>query len=717
MAKKLLYKIKIEGLDKEIAALKELSDRTKQLKDEVKQLEVAGSQEAERRKIELNETQQQYRRLQNEVKNRKKAEQESVNTLEKMRAKLAAMNQQLERTEIGTKKFQELMQQSKKLKSDIDAADQATGRFQGNVGNYKNAIIDAFQQMGINVKHFTGALESTGRTFEVVTAATGRTSGALRVLRLALISTGIGAIVVALGSLVTYLTTVQKGIDAVNKLLVPLGNVMQRVFGIVQELGGGIAAILSGNFRQGWEEMRNAVSGVGDKLQQAWQEGQRLYDIMMQLRQVSLTMAAAEGRFNRIIAEQREILQDVNKSDAERLKAGKQAMLAAEQLKTLRLQEVDLQIEQLKLQQKQNDTGAEGLKELAALGAKRDQIEADHKNEMRRVQQAINTIVKKGSDDRAKALEEERKAQAAAYAENIANINAIMAAYGQLGNKSKAAAEAMAKVFRPEDEEEIPDIPAIITALGELQQEEIKLAQQTTDAIKGTYAERLAALVELTRRGLITEEQAAERKRQINAMIMDDSIAALRGVAKEGSSIGRALFLFEKLMAVRKAFMALQEGLAKTAGSAPFPANIPLMIGFAAQVAGLISAIKGVVAPEPPKFARGVIGLDGAGTETSDSINARLSKGESVMTAKATRVFAPVLAQMERSVGNTPNMQLGNRRFAGGYIPAAVDPMANADVIIRRTIEAVTAIPVVVSEQDISAVQARVRKIRTTGDL
>ena len=38
-----------------------------------------------------------------------------------------------------------------------------------------------------------------------------------------------------------------------------------------------------------------------------------------------------------------------------------------------------------------------------------------------------------------------------------------------------------------------------------------------------------------------------------------------------------------------------------------------------------------------PQFATGVVDLKGAGTETSDSINARLSKGESVITAKGTR--------------------------------------------------------------------------------
>lgn len=76
-----------------------------------------------------------------------------------------------------------------------------------------------------------------------------------------------------------------------------------------------------------------------------------------------------------------------------------------------------------------------------------------------------------------------------------------------------------------------------------------------------------------------------------------------------------------------------------------------------------------IAAQQPPKFAKGVIGLDGAGNETSDSIDAKLSKGESVVTAKATKRYHRELAAMEWSVGNKPNYQFGRGHFAGGFIP------------------------------------------------
>lgn len=88
----------------------------------------------------------------------------------------------------------------------------------------------------------------------------------------------------------------------------------------------------------------------------------------------------------------------------------------------------------------------------------------------------------------------------------------------------------------------------------------------------------------------------------------------------------------------------------------------------AATGAAQIGVIAAQQPPPPPRFAEGVIGLDGAGTETSDSIPAYLSKGESVITAKATKRFHNELAQMELAVGNQPNYQFGKGKFAAGII-------------------------------------------------
>jgi hypothetical protein len=740
--KQLLYTLEIKGTETELSRLAQIRQNMDELSKDIKEVSKTDKSAAEEKKVQLQVEQKAYRELQTQVRNRNVSEKDSVKTLESMRAQLALFNKQLEKTEVGSDAFKKLQLEAKGLRDEIKEVDAQSGMFYGNVGNYKNGIIDAFQQMGINIKGVTNNIEKGAKALQMTTQAVGGTSKAvtglsavLRVLKVALISTGIGAIVVVLGTVIAYLTTTQKGLDAINKILIPLGTTLQRVLGIVQNVGAAFAKIFSGEAKQGWSDLKDTVAGIGDELSEAWKDGQRLVQIALELRQISLTIAASEGRFNRIIAEQREILQDVNKSDAERLKAGETAILAATNLNQLKQQELDLEIEKLKKQQDQNDTDAEGIKKLAELGAQKDQLEANLKNETRRIQTAINSLQKKSADDAIKAVADERTArfeafkersmqlkmyaeiEAKLYKDGIESIQAFQLEFDKLIEKRKTALNAEGVIFKLFDEEEIEDIPDFINMLGELQSEEIRLAKETTEAIKGTYADRVAALKLALQQGLITEQQYGNRKKQLNEEIADATIASLKGVAKEGSAISRGLFLFEKAMAVRKAFLAITQGTAETA-KVGFPQNIPLLIGFAAQVAGLIGAIKGVVAPEPPKFARGVIGLRGAGTETSDSIPARLSKGESVMTAKATRAFAPVLAQMERSVGNTPNMEVGAAKFAGGFIPTpSVQDVPDYQRIIQDTIKAVADIPVVVAESDVTRVQNSVRRIKVMGDL
>jgi hypothetical protein len=58
-----------------------------------------------------------------------------------------------------------------------------------------------------------------------------------------------------------------------------------------------------------------------------------------------------------------------------------------------------------------------------------------------------------------------------------------------------------------------------------------------------------------------------------------------------------------------------------------------------ASINAAFGVAKAAINKPPPKFARGVIGLEGQGTETSDSIPAYLSKGESVIPAWGTKAI------------------------------------------------------------------------------
>lgn len=118
-----------------------------------------------------------------------------------------------------------------------------------------------------------------------------------------------------------------------------------------------------------------------------------------------------------------------------------------------------------------------------------------------------------------------------------------------------------------------------------------------------------------------------------------------------------------------------------------------LMALINAAFAGAKAAIKG--------FSTGGY-VQGTGTETSDSIPARLSNGESVMTAKATSMFSPILSAFNQLGGGVPIVVSGNQSNIGIDMLAAA--VAKGYSMAPRP---------VVSVEDINKTQRRVKTIES----
>ena len=116
-----------------------------------------------------------------------------------------------------------------------------------NIGNYQSALqglsptlggfVNDLQGAYANLRNVKDALIAQSAAMVGSTEATSGTSKALNLFKIALVSTGIGAIVVLLGSLVTYLTSTQAGIDKVTAVTRPLQAVFQSLLGLFQNVG------------------------------------------------------------------------------------------------------------------------------------------------------------------------------------------------------------------------------------------------------------------------------------------------------------------------------------------------------------------------------------------------------------------------------------------------------------------------------------------------
>ena len=204
-------------------------------------------------------------------------------------------------------------------------------------------------------------------------------------------------------------------------------------------------------------------------------------------------------------------------------------------------------------------------------------------------------------------------------------------------------------------------------------------------------------------------KQLAKKEVEINtakAKAIGQAVGALSDLLDEAEEKNRAAAIASKVLALAE--IAINSGVAIAAGikqsqSVPFPANLAAIAStVAAILAGITSAIKTV---KSAKFATGGT-VFGVGSTTSDSINARLSNGESVMTAEATSLFSPILSAMNQLGGGVPIVSVTPQTQMGEDMIAAA--VAKGMLMAPQP---------VVSVREINDVQNRVQVIETLSKL
>ena len=112
---------------------------------------------------------------------------------------------------------------------------------------------------------------------------------------------------------------------------------------------------------------------------------------------------------------------------------------------------------------------------------------------------------------------------------------------------------------------------------------------------------------------------------------------------------------------------AISEAIAANAGK---PWGFAAIAGVVAQIMSAMASAIGII--NSAKFATGGL-VTGPGSGTSDSIPAMLSNGESVMTARSTSMFAPLLSSLNQLGGGVPITSSAPTQELGiDYLAAAV---------------------------------------------
>lgn len=323
-----------------------------------------------------------------------------------------------------------------------------------NVGNYTASTKDAIIQTGffsaqvaqlqriqailnIFLKKNTQETAANAAATKGAAAANGGLTKGLKFLRIALISTGVGAIVVALGSLIAAFASTQRGADAFTKVLRPLQAVFESFIGFLQDtafkafdklkevfndpkqavidlgnaikdnlinrfkalgiLGEGIISLFKGNFEKGFKELSDATLQLGTGVEdltgkvkalanetsesvsglvaEAIRQGEILDEIIKRFERTEIDTLVPLAKARLEFQKLRGIAQDQLATDEERIDALEKAEAQQRFISKTEKDLLDLKIQRLEIEQSFNDTSRAEELELEKLKAQRLQAE------------------------------------------------------------------------------------------------------------------------------------------------------------------------------------------------------------------------------------------------------------------------------------------------------------------------------------------------------
>lgn len=359
---KVNYEDALKGISQYLQKIQELKNTEKELKDQLKAGNITQEEynkSITASKIQTQEYNDTIRILQKEIRNNIKAENEQSGSLKQLRAQLSSLNSEydsLSKAERESSTGVKLKEQINSITEELKGAEEETGRFYRNVGNYTESITKATEANLPFISQIQTLIETTStfskylngikvelslisEKYKSNAEAASQLSGAakaaavssnvlstsLKVLTLALASTGIGVLVIALGTLISYFTRTQKGTEQLSKAFSAVSAIVDVFLDRLAKLGSAIVKVFSGDFKGAAEDAKAAVSGINDELREEISLSVKLKEVQNQLdkQEVMLSMRRAANKAD--IEALKKLSDDTTKSIEERMQAAQKA--------------------------------------------------------------------------------------------------------------------------------------------------------------------------------------------------------------------------------------------------------------------------------------------------------------------------------------------------------------------------------------------------------
>lgn len=139
--------------------------------------------------------------------------------------------------------------------------------------------------------------------------------------KIALAATGIGLIVVAVGTLISYFQSTKKGADQLKVAMAALGAAFDVLRDRVSKIGGALVKFFTGDFSGALEDVKGSFTGITDEIIREVKAASDLERAMNKLKDEERAFIKVRAETNKAIAETRLRVEDENLSYAERINA------------------------------------------------------------------------------------------------------------------------------------------------------------------------------------------------------------------------------------------------------------------------------------------------------------------------------------------------------------------------------------------------------------
>jgi hypothetical protein len=690
---------KIVEYQNKIKDVKQAEDNLRKALDDGRITQQKYDTEMEKAKLAKDEYKKSIREVEKEIKNEITQQKAQQGSLRQLRAELSNATKaydDMSRAERESAAGEALKNHINEVTKELKGAEEETQRFYRNVGNYENSILSALGQnnkFAQSIMALSAQAGSAGEMFSVAKAQVVAFGAALGKLLLNPIVLAIAALVGVVHELNEGIQSSEENTNRWKSTLTPFTAAINVIEKRIQDWAASITKA-NNNLSVLYQTALGFLHLVSESDEQATKaldnaEKAEHYRREAEARQKDYVQMNA--KWNQELAKLQVQLMQTEKYTTEQRK-----QFAAEYERIMNKQSDALiklrvaQRNQLLYENKTADNTYETNLKLAQANAAITDAQTEKYTKMRTIERRLNTIAKAEASAQASASASVRasiqsvtkeKEQALKEQERLLKEQQRLLAEMMSIEKSavQQAEDSLIALIKDGTERRLAEMKAAydrrvekireqladeskltITAKKALQQTLINLEEKYNQDVAEVQRTRTEEEIRKTAKANAQatantqeSEEAKTKAREGAFTAAKELTSGLSTLLESAGEDNEAAAQLAKVVALANIAISIGEAIAKMTSAEAgkgIAGVVTMASGIASILANMASAISYV---NSAKFATGG-DVSGEGTSTSDSVPAMLSDGESVINAKSTAAFAPLLSAINQAGGGVP---------------------------------------------------------------